>query len=153
MTAALHVVFRPARGALAALPARHVRETMRPLPIEPLAGAPSFVAGAAIVRGRAVPVVDAATLFSGARDERDAATRWIAIVVGDRDAVLAVHSVVGVRALAATNDAVAPLLARSARGAIAELSTLDGELLAILQTAKLVDEEVWRAIAGQDDAR
>lgn len=38
---------------------------MRPLPVAAVAGAPDFVAGVAIIRGDAVPVVDAARLLTG----------------------------------------------------------------------------------------
>lgn len=131
-----HLVFRPDRSALAALPARYVRETMRPLPIEPLAGAPPFVVGASIVRGRAVPVIDAAALFSG----DGSGARWLAIEVGERAVVLAVHEIIGVQPLERADDRAAPpLLTRAARGTIAELSSLDGELLAILRAARLVE--------------
>ena len=43
-----------------ALPLEHVSETMRPLPVEPIAGVISPVAGVAIIRGGPVPVVDVA---------------------------------------------------------------------------------------------
>lgn len=140
MPGELHVVFRPDGTALAAIPARFVRETMRPLPVEPLAGAPAFVTGAAIVRGRAVPVLDAAQLVSGSADTP---RRWIAIEVRDatragRTVILAVHDVVGVQPLRVEPDR-APLLGDAAQGAIAALSSLDGELLAILRAARLVD--------------
>lgn len=136
MTAALQLIFRPDRTALAALPALHVRETMRPLPVEPLADAPSFVIGATVVRGRAVPVIDASALFSG--DKADA-TRWIALEIAGRSAILAVHAVIGVRLLDTTASPPA-LLTRSLHGALAELGALDGELLAVLRAAYLVDE-------------
>jgi chemotaxis signal transduction protein len=41
-----------------ALAVRDVRETMRPLPVEPLARAPPFVRGLATIRGFPTPVVD-----------------------------------------------------------------------------------------------
>jgi purine-binding chemotaxis protein CheW len=141
MPRTLHVVFRPDRAALAAIPARHVRETMRPLPLEPIAGAPPFVMGAAVVRGRPVPVLDAAKLVSG-RD--DPALRWIALEVGERTAVLAVHEVIGVQPLTLVTEP-APLLANAARGAIDELASLDGQLLAVLRAGRLIDLAEERA--------
>ena len=48
---------------LCALSLGHVVETMRPLPIEPLAAAPHFVLGLATIRGSQVPVVDAGRLI------------------------------------------------------------------------------------------
>ena len=148
MTRDLYVVFRTDGHALAAIPARHVRETMRPLPLEPIAGAPAFVSGAAIVRGRPVPVVDAAKLVSGQTIE---ARRWLALEVGARTAILAVHEVIGVQPLNVVNEP-APLLAGAARGAIDELATRDGELLAVLRAAKLLDLSEER-IEGKAHAR
>jgi purine-binding chemotaxis protein CheW len=51
-------------SSIGALALKDVRETMRPLPIEPLAGTPPFVLGLAIVRGFPTPVIDAARLLS-----------------------------------------------------------------------------------------
>lgn len=135
MSPAPYIVFRPDRTALAAIEVRHVRETMRPLPLEPIAGAPSFVLGAAIVRGHPVPVVDAAKLVTGGAE---VARRWIALDLGQRTAVLAVHEVVGVQRLEITAEP-APLLAGAARGAIDELATRDGELLAVLRAGRLIE--------------
>ena len=51
-------------GAYAlALPIGDVIETMRPLPIQPVLGVPSYVAGVSLIRGAAVPVVDIARLL------------------------------------------------------------------------------------------
>src|SRR5438105_299934 len=52
-----------AGSQLCALPVRHVVETMRMLPLEQLAGAPSYVRGLSVIRGSPVPVVDAAALL------------------------------------------------------------------------------------------
>ena len=41
-----------------AIPLDHVAETMRPLPIEPVAGTPGFVRGVSVIRGAPTPVVD-----------------------------------------------------------------------------------------------
>ena len=43
---------------ICALPVGVVIETLRPLPLEPIAGAPAFVTGPAIIRGEPVPVVE-----------------------------------------------------------------------------------------------
>ena len=45
---------------LCALPLGAVIETLRPLPLRPLAGAPAGVLGVAVVRGSPVPVIDLA---------------------------------------------------------------------------------------------
>ena len=41
-----------------AFPLHHVAETMRPLPIKPVAGTPGFVCGVSVIRGTPTPVVD-----------------------------------------------------------------------------------------------
>lgn len=48
---------------IGALALRDVRETMRPLPVEPLMGAPPFVLGLATIRGFPTPVVDVGRLL------------------------------------------------------------------------------------------
>ena len=56
-------------GRLLALPVASVVETMRPLPIAPLADAPDFVVGTAQIRGEPCRVIDATWLL--ADPERD----------------------------------------------------------------------------------
>src|SRR5205809_310773 len=51
------------RSGACALPLMHVIETMRPLPIEPMACALSFVRGISIIRGAPTPVVDLGALL------------------------------------------------------------------------------------------
>ncbi len=118
-----------------ALPVAHVIETMRPLPIEPVAAAPAFVLGVAVVRGAPVPVVDLAAMqgLDGAE-----VGRFVTVDAGGRTVALAVSGVVGVRPL----DGVAlhdppPLLAEE-NPAIEVLGTLDGALLAVLRAARVI---------------
>lgn len=138
----LSLLFRPRPGTLAALAAEHVIETMRPLPCEPVAGAPPFVAGVAIIRGRPTPVVDVGALLGAPREALS--ERWITVAVGERVVGLAVSDVVGVRRL--TGDvapgAMPPLLTDAARGAVSALGVLDGELLLVLERASLVPDDV-----------
>jgi len=146
MTSGLALLFRPQPATLAALPVEHVLETMRPLPCEPVAGAPSFVAGAAVIRGYPTPIVDVGTLL-GAPGHTQAA-RWISINVAARAVALAVAEVIGVRRLAdvCAEGAMPPLLTSAAHGAVSSLSVLDGELLVVLEAARLVSDEVWTAL-------
>ena len=48
---------------LCALPVGHVGETMRPLPVETLAGGPPFAPGVSVIRGQPTPVVDLAEVL------------------------------------------------------------------------------------------
>jgi purine-binding chemotaxis protein CheW len=127
-------------GRLCALPLAHVIETMRPLPVEPVAGAPRGVQGVSIVRGRAVPVVDAARLFDR---PSGMPTRFVTLRAGDRVAALAVDEVLGVRVLAAASlDALPALLSAAAAESVSAIGTLDAELLLILDAARMIPEEV-----------
>src|SRR5262245_46180333 len=83
-------------GRLCALPLGSVIETMRPLPLRRVAGAPAFLLGIGIVRGEPVPVIDAARLLA---DIAAPPTRYVSVRVGERRAVLAVEEVLGVRAI------------------------------------------------------
>jgi purine-binding chemotaxis protein CheW len=84
-------------GWRCAIPLEHVVETMRPLPVLPLAGAPQLVLGLAVVRGRPLPVVDAAALFGGSAPA--AAGRFVSLRAPGRQLVLAVGAVDGVHDL------------------------------------------------------
>jgi purine-binding chemotaxis protein CheW len=59
-----HLVFRCGAHTVA-LPLEQAVEVMRPLPIVPLAGAPEFVLGLAVVRGAPTPVVAVERLLTG----------------------------------------------------------------------------------------
>jgi purine-binding chemotaxis protein CheW len=133
-------------SVVCALPAEHVSETMRPLPVEPLAGMPPFIAGLAIVRGVPIPVVDLARLLGGSDPLR--ATRFVTIRIGDRHAAMAVDSVLGVRAVRA--DALhelPPLLGGAGADAVDAVGTLDANLVLVLRSARIVPPVVWEALA------
>src|SRR5215468_8425951 len=100
---AAHRVLAVRAGArMLALPIESVVETMRPLPVEPLAGAPSFVLGLAVIRGAAIPVVDVAGETPG---------RFVTLRLGARRIALAVEAVLGLAALEpATLSGLPPLL-------------------------------------------
>lgn len=124
---------------LCAIPLREVIETLRPLPIEPLSGAPSYVCGLSILRGAPVPVVDLGLLLGV---EQVRATRLVALRAGARSVAVAVSAVLGVHALPG-DAALPPLLRDAAGGAVQGLGSLDRELLLVLEGARLVPEEVY----------
>jgi purine-binding chemotaxis protein CheW len=126
-------------GALrCALPLSCVVETMRPLPLHPLAGTAPFVSGTSVIRGEPVPVVHLGDLL-GAAGARPA--RFVVIQAGGHRVALAVDAVIGVRELAAADMASVPsLLATAASQAVDTLATLDRELLVVLRAAQLLPE-------------
>lgn len=125
---------------LAALPVADVSETLRPLPIEPLATAPAFVLGASIVRGAPIPVVDLARLLTGSSGPKQ---RFVVVKTGNRRVALAVEAVVGFRTLAEADRTSLPsLLANGASSAVEAIGALDSELYLVLAAARLLPEEV-----------
>jgi purine-binding chemotaxis protein CheW len=130
----LHLICH-VQARLCALALQHVVEIMRPLPVEPLAGAPCFVRGLAVVRGTPLPVVDAARLLDGDVP----AQRFVKLHVGGRHVVLAVDEVLGVRAMPDDGlSALPPLLQEAGMDFVAAIGRLDAELLWVLEGARLL---------------
>jgi purine-binding chemotaxis protein CheW len=124
-----------------ALPIAHVVETFRPRPVERVAGAPAFVRGVAVVRGKTVPVVDPGVLLGGVRETPGG--RFVAVRTPNGLVALEVDETVGVRELSASDlSAAAPLLQGALAGLVTSMAALDGELLAVLDCAHLVDGEL-----------
>jgi purine-binding chemotaxis protein CheW len=133
-----------AGARVCALPLATVVETMRPLPVSAIAGVPAFVSGVAIVRGEAVPVMGLGA-FLGDREPAPP-TRFVTVRAGPRTAALAVDEVVGVAALDARDAPPLPLLADPYGGAVEALGARDEDLLLVLRTARLVPDDVHRAL-------
>ena len=135
------LVFR-AGAHLAALAVEQVTEVMRPLPVEAVAGAPPYVRGICVLRGRPVPVVDLALLLGGERPvERE--PRFVGVRTGAQPAAVAVDSVVGVRDL--------PLdlmhdLSSVAGASCSSVGTIGGEPLLLLSAGRVVPDAVWAAL-------
>jgi purine-binding chemotaxis protein CheW len=141
-----------AGSRIAALDVRDVRETLRPLPIEPLTGAPTFVLGLAIVRGFPIPVVDADRLLgssvsSSATLISPPSARFVSLKLGVRSAALAVDAVLDIRTLPAEMLAdIPPLLGETGADLVSVIGALDAKLLLVLEAARLVPDSVWNAI-------
>jgi purine-binding chemotaxis protein CheW len=136
---------------IGAVAVKDVRETMRPLPIEPLTGTPPFVLGVAIVRGSAVPVIDAGRLLDpsalpSATITSPSTARFVSLELGDRTAVLAVDAVLDVRSLAAGILAQIPPLLGAGKELVSIVGALDTQLLLVLEAARLVPDSVWSEI-------
>lgn len=124
-----------------ALPLEDVEETMRPLPVTPVAGTPEFVRGVSVVRGVSAPVVSLAVLLGGSGG---AGQRFVSLRLPARRLVLEVDEVVGLRRMKPHMlQAAPPLLRGASHGQLQVLGTLDGELLATLSAAHVLPEAVW----------
>jgi purine-binding chemotaxis protein CheW len=133
---------------LCGLPLDAVAETMRPLPVAPLAGAPPFVRGVAVVRGEPVPVVDLGALVGGAAAE---AARFVTVRAGGRVAALAVAAVIGVAELDGWDERRMPLVREACAGALESLRARDDDLLLVLGASRLVPDE-GRSAAPSEEA-
>ncbi len=133
---------------LCALPLGHVGETMRPLPVDALAGVPPFVAGVAVIRGAATPVVDVARLLD-ATGAPSSPGRFVTIRLGVRQSALAFEAVLGVRRLKASDRTLPPLLRDVGAGVVAAIGALDGDLLVVLESARAVHSAAWAAIGAR----
>ncbi|HET8734148.1 MAG TPA: chemotaxis protein CheW [Anaeromyxobacteraceae bacterium] len=142
------VVIVSAGQRLCGLPIHGVIETMRPLPVSPVAGAPPFVQGVAIVRGEPVPVVELAVLLGDAPAPPGPAARFVTVRAGARIAALAVSAVRGVSTLEAAELRRLPLLADAHAGVLEALRARDGDLLLVLGAARLVPDEALAAVGG-----
>lgn len=137
---------------IGALALRDVRETMRPLPVEPLMGAPPFVLGLATIRGFPTPVVDAGRLLGPSESSFAPAlspsrARFVSLRLGERTAALAVDAVLDVRSVSSQILASTPPLLREAGASVVSvIGALDTRLLIVLEAARLVPDSVWSAM-------
>ncbi len=133
------------RSHLCAVPLEYVAETMRPMPVTPLAGSPPFVRGMSVIRGTAIPVVDAGSLLGSVAPASP--TRFITLKTEGKHVALAVEEVIGIRSLAAVAAKDLPPLLRSANAdLVCAVGMLDRELLLVLQTARIVPDSVWQSM-------
>jgi purine-binding chemotaxis protein CheW len=133
------------RSHLCAVPLEHVAETMRPMPVTPLAGSPPFVRGMSVIRGTAIPVVDGGSLLGSVAPASP--TRFITLKTDGKHVALAVEEVIGIRSLAAVAlDDLPPLLRSANADLVSALGMLDKELLLVLQTARIVPDSVWQSM-------
>lgn len=134
---------------ICALSLSDVVETMRPRPVESLAGAPEVVRGLAIIRGAPVPVIDLATLLGAG--ERSVPTRFVTLRTGERNVALSVDAVLGIRNIPpALQNGMPPLLHDARPDIVQAVTALDEKLLLVLKAASLLPEDVWNLLARQE---
>jgi purine-binding chemotaxis protein CheW len=121
-------------------------EAMRPLPVSPLAGAPPWLCGLAVVRGGPTPVVDLPNFLSGA--EPGVRGRYLTVRAGrDRTVALSVDAVDGVRRLPdGLSERLPPLSSLADTEAVTALGRADGGLLLVLDAARVLDDEAWATL-------
>lgn len=130
---------------LCAFPLDHVIETMRPLAIEPIRDLPPFVRGLSVIRGLAVPVVDLSVILG--ESDKVPASRFVLLRLGERRVAIAVSEVLGLRQFeGSTLRSFSPLLEEAFADLVTALQVRDRELLIVLESARLVPEEVWRML-------
>ena len=138
-----------AGGHVCALALSNVAETMRPLPIEPLAGAPETVRGLSIIHGSPVPVVDLGGLLDSQLPSPS--TRFVMIRAGERMVALIVDAVLGIREIASAQlGDMPPLLSDAHAERVEAIGALDAELFLVLNAAHLVPDEVWESLSGEE---
>jgi purine-binding chemotaxis protein CheW len=141
-SAALALVFR-AGSLLCALRLDEVIETMRPLPTRPLAGTPPYVPGITIVRGVPAPVLDVARLLAG---EAVGTARFVAVRTEHGPVAFATGPVLGVRPTPPAGPAAYPGVSSRL---VAGVGMIGAEPLLLLQSLRVVPDEVWAAAAGE----
>lgn len=137
---------------LFAVPREHVREVMRPLPIEAVPNVPEFLVGASLIRGLLTPIVDLRKLFCS--EPAGAPGRLITAGAGAAQAFgLLVDSVLGLRSLSDTDSqSLPPLLSDAMAGPVQDIMRLDGALLTVLRAARLVPSVVWDELARRGES-
>ena len=140
-----------AGSLLCALHLDEVIETLRPLAVRPLAGTPPFVLGVTIMRGVPAPVIDVARLLGG--EQADVA-RFVAVRTERGPVAFATGPVLGIRpadtGTRIEHGTAGPglAIAGASTALVAGVATLDAEPLLLLQSLRVVPDEVWTAAAG-----
>lgn len=139
-----------AAHSLCALPLDLVVETMRPLPCEPIAGAPAFVLGLSLIRSHQLPVIDLAMVVGSGGGRHG---RFITVRTGsstrdssatsDGQVALAVEEVVGVYSRDQLSEAnLPPLLSEANPEVIDSIGRLDADLLLVLRSGSYLPEGI-----------
>jgi purine-binding chemotaxis protein CheW len=136
------------RSYAVALPLGKVVETMRPLPIRPVAETPEFLLGLSVIRGAPTPVVDLESFLTGRPGKYN---RFVTLTTRrtqqGRRVALALRSVDGVETISAGAASEKPKLTESARSdAVERLAALDGELALIFDSSKVISAETWQKL-------
>lgn len=131
---------------ICALPIANVGEIMRAQPVRQVADAPAAVLGLAVIRSRALPVIDTSSLINGAGFS-NRPTHFVSVKVGVRHVALAVDGVIGVRKIQPADiSTLPPLLSAANRTVLSAIAEVDDEFALVVAAGKLIPPEVWSAI-------
>jgi purine-binding chemotaxis protein CheW len=122
---------------------------MRPCSVERVESAPAYLAGVAVIRGETVPVLDTALLLGG---ESGPVTRFVILRVGSRRVAMSVAEVMGTRPLELDELGQLPPLLAGSKELIRGLGVLDGTLLEVLESGRLIEVAAAGASTPKLDA-
>jgi purine-binding chemotaxis protein CheW len=132
---------------ICALSLSSVIEVMRPLPLEEISGLPGIVGGVSLIRGKPTPVVRLGAFFDAPQPTDG---RFVAIRAGERVVALEVDSIAGIGPLPGAAETLPPLLSNASAGALETIAVLDRELMLVLDSGKIVPEQLWNVLNGQE---
>lgn len=134
-------------GQTYALPLASALETMRPLPADPVEGAPDGLLGLSLVRGRPTPVLDLSRLMAGRAT--GCPGRYVTLRSPHGPVALAVEEVLGIREIPESSLETVPGLLTGANERIRRIGLLDGQLLYLLEAVRIVPDEVLPFLPGE----
>jgi purine-binding chemotaxis protein CheW len=137
------------KSCICAVPVTHIIEMMRPLPVEPISGVPSFVLGVSIIRGIPTPVIDLGALVGTPSEQ---AERFVTLRVADKQVALSMNAVVGVCDLGVVVAIreLPPLLQRASNEVVETIGALDQQVLLVLREGWELPDEIWHALTAQE---
>ncbi|NUP11672.1 MAG: purine-binding chemotaxis protein CheW [Polyangiaceae bacterium] len=134
-------------AALCAVPIHNVKEIVRYVRVTPIADLPASVPGAIDVRGLLVPVIDARIRFGQSVSFAARGTAIVLLVLPRSTVGIIVDEVLDVVAVAGENS-VAPSGVLAGASCIASITTIEGEVVQILDVAELLTTSEWEAVTG-----
>lgn len=141
----IQVLVVSARERVCAIRISQLGETMRPLPISTLGGAPAYVLGVALIRGVATPVVDLGAALGESSAPR--ITRFLTIKNGPRRLALAVDALVGVQHLSAASLRPLPSHLQLSTGEkIEAVGAIGEQLLFVVDPLHLAPPQLWATL-------
>jgi len=126
-----------------------VREVLRVSEIAPVPGAPDYVLGIINLRGNVVTVIDTRKRFGLSSVDPDDASRIVIIDVDSQQVGILVDSVAEVVDLHASSIETPPNVGNDETSKYIEgVTSLDGELLILVDLNKFLSEEKWQEMAS-----